>query len=54
MTVQRGDGGEGGHGKLGPTVALLRQLGEGLDDGRLVVLLLLDMEGQSLPQVAAA
>lgn len=35
------------------TVTLLRSLGEGLDDGSLIVLLLFDVEGQPLPQVAA-
>lgn len=32
-------------------VTFLRGFGEGLDYGSLVVLLLLDVEGQSLPQV---
>lgn len=55
---QRGHGGQGGQrhvrGKVGPAqVALLGRLGEGLDDGRLVVLLLLDVEGEALPQVVA-
>lgn len=59
MTRQGGHGGEGGkrdmRGQPPPsTVTFLRSLGEGLDDGSLIVLLLLDVEGQPLPQVAAA
>lgn len=58
VTGQGGHGGEGGQGDMGgqvppPTVTLLRGLGEGLDDGSLIVLLLFDVEGQPLPQVAA-
>lgn len=56
---QGGHGGEGGQGDVrrqvpASAVALLGSLGEGLDDGRLIVLLLLDVEGQPLPKVAAA
>lgn len=58
VTGQGGHGGEGGQGDVrgqvpAATVTLLRGLGEGLDDGSLIVLLLLDVEGQPLPQVAA-
>lgn len=34
-------------------VTLLRGFGEGLDDGGLIVLLFLDVEGEPLPQVVA-
>lgn len=59
MTRQGGHGGEGGkrdmRGQPPPSIiTLLRSLGEGLDDSSLIVLLLLDVEGQPLPQVAAA
>lgn len=59
MAVQRGNGGEGGQRNVWrkiptSTVVLLRHFREGLDDSCLVVLPLLDMERQSLPQVTAA
>lgn len=59
MTGQGGYGGEGGQRDMRwqvppSTVTLFRGLREGLDDGSLIVLLLFDMEGQPLPQMAAA
>lgn len=58
MTGQGRHGGEGGQrdvrGHVSPsTVTLLRSFREGLDDGSLIVLLLLDVEGQPLPEVVA-
>lgn len=58
MTGQGGHGGEGGQrdmrGQVPPsTVTFLRSFREGLDDGSLIVLLLLDVEGQPLPEVVA-
>lgn len=57
--------GQGGHGREGgqrymrrqvgsPGVPLLRGFGEGLNDRCLIVLFLLDVEGQPLPQVVAS
>lgn len=58
MNGQGGHGGEGGQRDMWvqvppSTVTLLGCFGEGLDDGSLIVLLLLDVEGQPLPQVVA-
>lgn len=57
--------GQGGHRREGgqrymrrqvgsPTVTLLGGFGEGLNDCCLIVLFLLDVEGQPLPQVVAS
>lgn len=58
MTRQGGHGREGRErnmwGQVTPsTVTFLRGFGEGLNDGSLIVLLLLNVEGQPLPQVVA-